>query len=93
MHGCRNSKNILRGYLHRSYSGSTRALVARIDHNLVEYDNRYSNSQGQYKMRSDDFSPDKLIRSHRCSRFCLPSSAHCLKNENNLLMEISYQLF
>ena len=44
-------------------------------------------------MRSDDFSPDKLILSHRCCRFCLPSSAHCLKNENKLSMEISYQLF
>ena len=44
-------------------------------------------------MRSDDFSPDKLILSHRCSRFCLPSSAHSLKNENKLSMEISCQLF
>ena len=39
------------------------------------------------------FSPDKLIRSHRCSGFCLPSSAHCLKNENKLSMEIRCQLF
>ena len=67
--------------------------MARIDHNLEEYHNRYCNSQGQYKMRSDDFSPDKLIRSHRCSGFCLPSPAHSLKNENKLSMEISYQLF
>ena len=38
MHGCRNSKKILLGYLHGSYRGSTRALVARIDHNLEEFD-------------------------------------------------------
>ena len=44
-------------------------------------------------MRSDDFSPDKLILRHRCSRFCLPASAHSLKNENKLSMEISCQLF
>ena len=35
----------LPGYLHRSYRGSTRALVARIHHNLEEFDNRYCNSQ------------------------------------------------
>ena len=58
--------------------------MARIDHNLEEYDNRYCNSQVQYKMRSDDFCPDKLIQSHRCSGFSLPSSAHCLKNENKV---------
>ena len=44
-------------------------------------------------MRSDDFSPDKLILSHRCSRFCLPSSAHSLKNKNKLSVEIRCQLF
>ena len=44
-------------------------------------------------MRPDDFSPDKLTQSHRYSRFCLPSSAHSLKNENKLSMEISCQLF
>ena len=93
MHGCRNSKKILPGYLHGSYRSSTRALVARIDHNVEEFDCRYCNSQDQYKMRPDDFSPDKLIRSLRCSRFCLPSSAHSLKNENKLSMETSCQLF
>ena len=93
MHGCRNSKKILPGHLHGTYCCSTRALVTRIDHNLEEYDNRYCNSQGQYKMRPDDFSPDKLTQSHRCSRFCLPSSVHSLKNENKLSMEISCQLF
>ena len=92
MHGCHNSKKILPGYLHRSYRGSTRALVARIHHNL-EFDNRYCNSYRKYKMRSDDFTPYKLIQSHRCSGFCLPSSAHSLKNENKLSMEISCQLF
>ena len=61
--------------------------MARIDHNVEEFDCRYCNSQYQYKMRSDAFSPDKLIRSHRCSGFCLPSSAHSLKNENKLSME------
>ena len=91
MHGCRNSK--------KSYQGISievtveRALVARIDHNVEEFDCRYCNSQDQYKMRSDDFSPYKLIWSHRCSGFCLPSSAHSLKNENKLSMEISCQLF
>ena len=84
---------ILPGYLHGSYRSSTRALVARIDHNVEEFDCRYCNSQDQYKIRPDDFSPDKLTRSHRCSGFCLPSSAHSLKNENKLSMEISCQLF
>ena len=83
----------LPGYLRRSYCGSTRALVARIHHNLEEFDNRYCNSQDKYNKRSDDFSPYKLIRSHQCSWFCLPSSAHSLKNENKLLMKISCQLF
>ena len=92
MHGCCNSKKSYQ-YLHGSYRSSTRALVARIDHNVEEFDCRHCNSQDQYKMRPDDFSPDKLIRSLRCSRFCLPSSAHSLKNENKLLMEISCQLF
>ena len=67
--------------------------MARIHHNLEEFDNSYCNSQEDYKMRSDDFSPDKLILSHWCSRFCLPSSAHSLKNENKLSMEISCQLY
>ena len=67
--------------------------MARIDHNVEEFDCRYCNSQDQYKIRPDDFSPDKLIRSHRCSGFCLPSSAHSLKNENKLSMEISCQLY
>ena len=67
--------------------------MARIDHNVEEFDCRYCNSQDQYKMRPDDFSPDKLIRNLRCSTFCLPSSAHSLKNENKLSMEISCQLF
>ena len=85
---------ILPGYLHGSYRSSTRALVARIDHNVEEFDCRLCNSQDQYKMRPDDFfSPYKLIRSHRCSGFCLPSSAHSLKNENKLSMEIRCQLF
>ena len=61
--------------------------MARIHHNLEEFDNSYCNPQEEYKMRSDDFSPYKLIRSHRCSGFCLPSSAHSLKNENKLPME------
>ena len=43
-------------------------------------------------MRSDDFSPDKLIMRHRCSRFCLPCFAHCLNNQNKLSMKISCQL-
>ena len=77
-------KKILPGYLHGSYRSSTRALVARIDHNVEEFDCRHCNCQDQYKMRSDDFSPYKLIRSHRCSEFCLPSSAHSLKNKNKL---------
>ena len=93
MHRCRNSKKILPGYLHGSYHGSTHALVARIDHNVEEFDCRYCNSQDQYKIRPDDFSPDKLTQSHRCSRFCLPCFAHCLNNENKLSMEISCQLF
>ena len=93
MHGCHNSKNFLAGHLHGSYRGSTRALVAHIDHNVEEFDNRHCNSQLQYNMRPDDFSPDKLTQSHRCSWFCLPSFTHSLKNENKLLMEISYQLF
>ena len=67
--------------------------MARIDHNVEECYSRYCNSQVRYKMRSDDFSPDKLTQSHWFSRFCLPSSAHCLKNENKLSMEISCQLF
>ena len=67
--------------------------MARIHHNLEEFDNSYCNSQEEYKMRSDDFSPYKLIRGHRCSEFCLPFSAHSLKNENKLSMEISCQLF
>ena len=67
--------------------------MARIDHNVEEFDCRDCNSQYQYKIRPDDFSPDKLIRSHRCSGFCLSSSAHSLKNENKLSMEISCQLF
>ena len=67
--------------------------MARIDHNVEEFDCRHCNSQDQYKMRSDDFSPYKLIRSHRCSGFCLPSSAHSLKNENKMSMEIRCQLF
>ena len=87
MHECRNSKKILPWHLHGCYRSSTRALVARTDHNVEEFDNRYCNSQDQYKMRPDDFSPDKLTQSHRCSRFCLPSSAHSLKNENKLSME------
>ena len=87
MHGCCNSTKILPGYLHGSYRSSTRALVARIDHNVEEFDCRHCNSQDQYKMRPDDFSSDKLVRSLRCSRFCLPSSAHSLKNENKLSME------
>ena len=58
--------------------------MAHIDHNVEEFDYRYCNSKDQYKTRSDDFSLDKLILSHRCSRFCLPSSAHSLKNENKL---------
>ena len=61
--------------------------MARIDHNVEEFDCRYCNSQDQYNMRPDDFSPDKLIRSLWCGRFCLPSSAHSLKNENKLSME------
>ena len=80
-------------YLQRSYRGSTHALVARIHHNLEEFDNSYCNSQEEYKMRSDDFSPYTLIRCHRCSGFYLPSSAQSLKNQNKLSMEISYQLF
>ena len=87
MHGCCNSTKILPGYLHGSYRSSTRALVARIDHNVEEFDCRHCNSQDQYKIRPDDFSPDKLVGSLRCSRFCLPSSAHSLKNENKLSME------
>ena len=67
--------------------------MARIDHNVEEFDCRYCNSQDQYKIRPDDFSPDKLIQSHQCSGFCLPSSAHSLKNDNKLSMEISCQLF
>ena len=47
MHGCRNSKKILLGNLHGCYRSSTRALVARIDHNVEEFDNRYFNSQDQ----------------------------------------------
>ena len=86
-------EKILPGYLHGSYRSSTRALVARIDHNVEEFDCRYCNSQDKYKMRSDDFSPYKLIQSHQCSGFCLPSSAHYLKNQNKLSMEISCQLF
>ena len=86
MHGCRNSKKSYQG-IHSSYRSSTRALVARIDHNVEEFYNRYYNSKDQYKMRPDDFSPDKLVRSLRCSRFCIPSSAHSLKNENKLSME------
>jgi len=84
---------LLPGYLHGNYHGLTRALVAGIDHNVEEFDNRHCNSQGQYKMRPDDFYPDKLTQSHRCSRFYLPSSAHSLKNENKLSMELSCQLF
>ena len=67
--------------------------MARIDHNVEEFDCRYSNSQDQYKIRPDDFSPDKLTQSHRCSGFCLPFSAHFLNNQNKLSMEISCQLF
>ena len=67
--------------------------MARIHHNLEEFDNRYCNSQEKYNKQPDDFSPYKLIRSHQCSGFCLPSSAHSLKNENKLSMEISCQLF
>ena len=94
MHGCRNSKKILPGYLHGSYRSSTRALVARIDHNVEEFDCRYCSSQCQYKIHPDDFSPCKLlIQSHRCSGFCLPSSAHSLNNKNKLSMEIRCQLF
>ena len=43
--------------LHGCYRSSTRALVARIDHNVEEFDCRHCNSQDQYKMRSNDFSP------------------------------------
>ena len=66
--------------------------MARIHHNLEEFDNRYFNSQDKYKMRSDDFSPSKLIWSHQCSGFCLPCFAHSLKIQNKLSMEISCQL-
>ena len=41
---------ILPGYLHGSYRSSTCALVARIDHNVEEFDCRYCNSQYQYKI-------------------------------------------
>ena len=67
--------------------------MARIDHNVEEFYNRYCNSQDQYKIPPDEFSPYKLTQSHRCSRFCLPCSAHCLNNQNKLSMEISCQLF
>lgn len=87
MHGCRNSKKILPGYLHGSYRGSTHALVERIDHNLEEFDERHCSSQFQYNMQPDDFSHDKLTQSHQCSWFCLPSFAHSLKNESKLSME------
>ena len=93
MLGCRNGKKILPGYLHGSYHGSTRALVARIHHNLEEFDKRNCNSQFQYNMQPDDFSLDKLTQSHQCGWFCLPSSAHSLKHENKLSVEISCQLF
>ena len=67
--------------------------MARIDHNVEEFSNRYCNSQDQYKMRPVGFSPDKLTQSNRCSRFYLPCSAHCLNNESKLSMEIRCQLF
>ena len=67
--------------------------MARIHHNLEEFDNRYCKSQEKYNKQSDDFSPYKLIRSHQCSGFCLPSSAHSLKIQNKLSMEMSCQLF
>ena len=68
--------------------------MARIHHNLEEFDNRYCNSQDKYNKRSDDFSPYKLIVLHHCSsRFCLQSSVHFLKNENKLSMEISCEIF
>ena len=67
--------------------------MARIDHNVEEFYNRYCNSQDRYKIRPDEFSPYKLTQSHRCSRFCLPCSAHCLNNQNKLSMKISCQLF
>ena len=67
--------------------------MAHIDHNVEEFADRYCNSQEKYNKQSDDFSPYKLIRSHQCSGFCLPSSAHSLKIQNKLSMEISYQLF
>ena len=41
---------ILPGYLHGSYRSWTHALVARIDHNVEEFDSRYCNSQDHYKM-------------------------------------------
>src|SRR3954465_13197290 len=93
MHGCRNSKKNLPGYLHGSYRSSTRALVARIDHNVEEFDCRYCNSQYHYKIQPDEFSPCNLTQSHRCSKFYLPSSAHSLILQNKLSMEISCQLF
>ena len=68
-------------------------IMARVDHNVEEFDCRHCSSQDQYKMRSDNFSPYKLLRSYRCSGFCLPFFAHSLKNENKLSMETSCQLF
>ena len=47
-------------HLHGCYRSSTRALVARIDHNVEEFYNIYCNSQDHYKMQPDEFSPDKL---------------------------------
>ena len=67
--------------------------MARIHHNLEEFDNRYCNSQKKYNKQSDDFSPYKLIQSHQCSGFCSPSSAHSLKIQKKLSMEINCQLF
>ena len=67
--------------------------MARIHHNLEDFNKKHCNSQFQYNMRPNDFSIDKLTQRHRCSWFCLPSSAHSLKNENKLSMEISCQLF
>src|SRR4051812_1757096 len=93
MHGCRNSKKSYQGMSIVVTVVSTRTLVARIDHNVEEFDCRYCNSQDHYKIQPDDFSPCKLTQSHRCSKFYLPSSAHSLILQNKLSMEISCQLF
>ena len=92
MNGCRNSKNLTR-VSPEKLSWFNTCTSGRIHHNLEEFDNSYCNSQEEYKMRSDDFSPYTLIRCHRCSGFYLPSTAQSLKNQNKLSMEISYQLF